>query len=99
FAMAFLRTRSLWLPIGMHFGWNFFQGTVFGLPVSGIQDFSVVVRSVLRGPHALTGGAYGPEDSATCAAVLLLGFPVLFLCTPQRAAHLKQSSQTEPPRI
>lgn len=99
FAIAFLRTRSLWLPIGIHFGWNFFQGTVFGLPVSGIQDFSVVVRSALHGSHALTGGAYGPEDSATCAVVLLLGFPILFLCTPIGAAHSKQSSEAERPRI
>ena len=98
-AMAFLRTRSLWLPIGIHFGWNLFQGTVFGLPVSGIQDFSVVVRSVLRGSHALTGGAYGPEDSATCAVVLLLGFPVLYLCTLQRATQAKRGSEAEPPRI
>src|SRR6516165_4879743 len=98
FAIAFLRTRSLWLPIGIHFGWNLFQGTVFGLPVSGIQDFSVIVRSALHGSHALTGGAYGPEDSATCAIVLLLGFPVLLLCTPARA-HAKQSSEAEPPRI
>jgi len=99
FAVAFLRTRSLWLPIGIHFGWNLFQGTVFGLPVSGIQDFSVIVRSVLRGSHVLTGGAYGPEDSATCAVVLLLGFPILYLCTPQRAPRTKQSSEPEPPRI
>jgi membrane protease YdiL (CAAX protease family) len=99
FAVAFLRTRSLWLPIGMHFGWNLFQGAVFGLPVSGIQDFSVVVRSVLRGSHALTGGAYGPEDSATCAVILLLGFPILYFCTSQRASLAKRSSEPEPPRI
>lgn len=99
FAIAFLRTRSLWLPIGIHFGWNFFQGTVFGLPVSGIQDFSVVIRSALHGSHALTGGAYGPEDSATCAVVLLLGFAVVVLCTPTRAAEAKQGSEAELPRI
>src|SRR3970282_2242046 len=34
-AYAWLRTRRLWLPIGLHLGWNFFQGTVFGLSVSG----------------------------------------------------------------
>lgn len=74
FAYAYLRTRTLWLPIGMHFGWNFFLGVIYGLPVSGLRDFSVVVRSTARGSTLLTGGAYGIEASLTGTVVLLLGF-------------------------
>jgi hypothetical protein len=74
FAYAFLRTRTLWLPFGMHFGWNFFLGVVYGLPVSGIHDFSIVVRSTARGSKLLTGGSYGIESSLTGALVILLGF-------------------------
>jgi membrane protease YdiL (CAAX protease family) len=74
FAYAYLRTRTLWLPIGMHFGWNFFLGVVYGLPVSGIRDFSIVVRSTAHGPRLLTGGPYGLEASLTGTLVLLLGF-------------------------
>jgi len=74
FAYAYLRTRTLWLPIGMHFSWNFFLGVVYGLPVSGLRDFSIVVRSTAHGSHILTGGAYGLEASLPGTLVLLLGF-------------------------
>ncbi len=74
FAYAYLRTRTLWLPIGMHFGWNLFLGVVYGLPVSGIRDFSIVLRSSAHGSRLLTGGGYGIEASLPGTLVLLLGF-------------------------
>lgn len=74
FAYAYLRTKTLWLPIGMHFSWNFFLGVVYGLPVSGLRDFSIVVRSTAHGPRILTGGAYGIEGSLPGTLVLLVGF-------------------------
>lgn len=74
FAYAYLCTRTLWLPIGMHFSWNFFLGVVYGLPVSGLRDFSIVVRSTAHGSHILTGGTYGLEASLPGTLVLLLGF-------------------------
>ena len=42
FAYAFHRSGQLWLPIGLHLGWSFFEGPVFGFPVSGLQTFSVL---------------------------------------------------------
>ncbi len=81
FALGRLRTGSLWFSCGLHFGWNLFQGAVFGLPVSGLSEFSTVVTASAQGPTALTGGAYGPEGSATCAIVLVMAFPLLWLTT------------------
>jgi membrane protease YdiL (CAAX protease family) len=72
-AVAYLRTRTLWLPFGIHFGWNFALGFVFGLPVSGLNDFSVLVNGSIRGPQWLTGGAYGLENSGAAAILLVLG--------------------------
>lgn len=84
FAYAYLRTRSLWLPFGMHFGWNFFLGVVYGLPVSGIRDFSIVVRGTAHGSRLLTGGPYGIEASLTGAVMIVLGFLlVAWAPTPQ----------------
>lgn len=77
FAVAYLRTRTLWLPFGIHFGWNFFLGVVYGLPVSGIKDFSVVVRATAHGPRILTGGPYGLEASLTGSVVILVGIITL----------------------
>ena len=61
--MAFILARSLWLPIGLHFAWNFTQGPLLGFPVSGM-DAGGLQRIVDAGPAWLTGGAYGPEAGA-----------------------------------
>ena len=59
-AFGYLRTRQLWLPIGLHIGWNFFLGPVFGFPVSGLEPFHLLGLNV-SGPDLITGGAFGPE--------------------------------------
>jgi hypothetical protein len=71
-AVAYLRTRTLWFPFGIHFGWNFALGFVFGLPVSGLSDFSVLVHGSIRGHQWLTGGAYGLENSGAAAILMVL---------------------------
>jgi hypothetical protein len=84
FAIARIRSGSLWLSFGLHFGWNFFQGAVYGLPVSGLREFSSVVKATAHGSPALTGGSYGPEASAICTMVLVAGFPLLWWLSPTR---------------
>ena len=69
FAYAYLATGCLWVPIALHFSWNFFQGAVFGFPVSGMPAHGLFsVQST--GPAVLTGGAFGPEAGATGLAAL-----------------------------
>jgi CAAX protease family protein len=82
-SVAYLRTRALWLPWGIHFAWNAALGLVFGLPVSGIQLFNVVIRATATGPRWLTGGTYGPEASLPGASVVLIGL-LLIWCVPLR---------------
>lgn len=77
FAIAYLKFRTLWLPWGMHFGWNFSLGVVYGLPVSGLSLFSVVIKSSATGPALLTGGAYGIEASLTGAVAIVVGLAVV----------------------
>ncbi len=60
-AVAYLRTRALWLPIGMHFAWNFIQGYGLGLPVSGMVFPKRFFEADVHGLVWLTGGKYGPE--------------------------------------
>jgi membrane protease YdiL (CAAX protease family) len=59
---AYMVTRSLWLPIGLHAGWNFTQGAIFGVPVSGIAVHGLV-KAELSGPVLLSGGQFGLEAS------------------------------------
>jgi hypothetical protein len=60
YALAFLGSRAIWLPLGVHFAWNVVQGPVLGFPVSGLPG-SGVFRVLDHGPAWLTGGGYGPE--------------------------------------
>ncbi len=60
YAYAFIKTDKLWLPIGLHFSWNFFQSFVYGFPVSGFV-FEGLFEVNISGQELWTGGAYGPE--------------------------------------
>ncbi len=68
FGLLFHVTRSLPVCIGMHMGWNFTQGAVWGVPVSGIQDTGWLV-SVRPGPVWLSGGNFGAEASVVAVAL------------------------------
>ncbi len=78
FAVAYLRTRMLWLPIGIHFAWNFVQGFVLGLPVSGIVVPQSLLQAEPRGAVWLTGGAYGPEGGLLATATIIAVTVYLF---------------------
>ena len=82
-AAAYAATRSLWVPIGLHFGWNFTEGGIFGAAVSGGATKGLLnVRLV--GPDALTGGQFGPEASIAAVAVCFAAAFVLLVMTAQR---------------
>jgi membrane protease YdiL (CAAX protease family) len=73
----FLLRRTLWMIVGVHWAWNFFEGPVFGAPVSGSHAESILASSV-HGPILVTGGAFGPEAGVVC----------LCLCTAAGVAFL-----------
>ena len=72
-AVAYLRTRSLWFPLGVHWGWNWALGSLFGLPVSGLHLVSApLLKAHDAGPVWLTGGSYGLEGGLAGTIVLAL---------------------------
>ncbi len=83
-ALGWVRTRQLWLSIGLHIGWNFFEGTVFGFPVSGLNLFRLM-RHTASGPTWLTGGAFGPEAGLILLPVLAVGASLVWFYTRGRA--------------
>lgn len=71
--VAYLRTRSLWFPLGIHWSWNWALGTLFGLPVSGISIVRYpLIRGQDLGPAWLTGGNYGIEGGVACTVALVI---------------------------
>lgn len=73
-AVAYLRTRSLWFPLGVHWAWNWALGSLFGLPVSGITDLAPhpLLHGIDLGPAWLTGGSYGIEGGLACTITLIV---------------------------
>jgi membrane protease YdiL (CAAX protease family) len=68
---AYAATQRLWLPIGLHAGWNFTEGSIFGMTLSGNTMSVGLLRGSLSGPAVLTGGAFGPEASLVAVLVCL----------------------------
>jgi len=87
---AFALTGRLWLPIGIHAGWNFAEGSLFGTAVSGSPVGAALSTGSLVGPEILTGGRFGPEASIVTVIVLLVVTAFLLW----RVARLRRA---EPP--
>ncbi|HEY0545727.1 MAG TPA: type II CAAX endopeptidase family protein [Pyrinomonadaceae bacterium] len=79
-AVVYLRTRSMWLPLGVHWSWNWIMSAVLGLPVSGITSITPtpLLRATDLGPAWLTGGAYGIEGGAACTIAILLSTLIIW---------------------
>jgi uncharacterized protein len=69
---AFVVTKNLWFPIGLHFAWNFFEGPVYGTQVSGNAFGTSAIAAHVSGPIWLTGGAFGPEAGAAAVVTALV---------------------------
>lgn len=75
---GYIFTKSLWLPIGLHFSWNFFLGPVLGFEVSGLS-FQGIINQSVTGPVWLTGGQFGMEGSLLLTLVIVLAIlPIFF---------------------
>ncbi|MCA1590082.1 MAG: CPBP family intramembrane metalloprotease [Acidobacteria bacterium] len=73
FGIAYLKTRDLWLPFGAHLSWNWVQGSILGIEVSGLTDIAPapLMQEIDGGPYWLTGGEYGIEGGLACTAALI----------------------------
>ena len=76
-AVAYTASRHLWLPIGIHIGWNFTEGSIFGVAVSGRHALPSLFHGTLTGPPLATGGSFGLE--ASVFAVLVCCVASVFL--------------------
>lgn len=79
FAYMFDVTKSLWLPIGYHITWNFFQGNVFGFAVSGLEPNSIYHIEEQTTNTLWTGGSFGLEGGFLATLVIVIGFFITYL--------------------
>ncbi len=78
-AFGFILTGDLAIPIGIHITWNFFEGPVFGFPVSGGLNGAYFFKIQQSGPVVMTGGAFGPEAGLIGLAAITLGLALIWL--------------------
>ncbi|GLW25548.1 CPBP family intramembrane glutamic endopeptidase [Microbispora triticiradicis] len=86
-AAAYAATRTLWVPIGVHFGWNFAAAGIFGTEVSGNGATQGLLHGVTSGPALLTGGDFGPEASPY-AVVFGLLLTLVFMWLAHRRGNV-----------
>lgn len=86
FGCMFVKTKNLWMPIGYHITWNYFQGNVFGFAVSGINPHGVYIINSLK-DNILTGGAFGPEAGILTTIVIALGIIIVWKMPMKKEAQ------------
>ena len=88
FGMAYAYHQTIWVPIGMHWAWNYLEGGVFGCAVSGTPlDYRSLITPKISGTDLLSGGAFGPEASLICVAIgigISIVYTVLYIKKKKR---------------
>ncbi|MDR3597894.1 type II CAAX endopeptidase family protein [Clostridium sp.] len=81
----FIKTKNIWMCIGYHITWNYFQGDVFGFLVSGNATDSIyTVRTI--SPNIINGGSFGPEGGIVVTILLLLTIFLVYKFLPYSEA-------------
>jgi membrane protease YdiL (CAAX protease family) len=96
---GYVLTGRLAIPIGLHITWNFFQGNVFGFPVSGLEPLGATFISIEQsGPSLWTGGIFGPEAGLLEIVAAVTGGLLILLWVRTRSGNAApQTSIAEPP--
>ena len=87
--VAYIYSRSLWLPIAIHFAWNFMQSGIFGAITSGNEKTNSLLTIQLTGSKFITGGAFGPEGTIQAIIFCLIATMVLMYLNTKRNKLIK----------
>lgn len=79
FGTVFMYNRSLWLPIALHFAWNFTQSGIFGAITSGNEKTNSLLTAKIQGPEIITGGLFGPEGSIQAIVICFIAAVIVLI--------------------
>jgi hypothetical protein len=100
FGAAYLKSRDIWFPFGLHLMWNWIQGSVFGIEVSGIKHLvkAPLMLEVDNGPNWVTGGEYGIEGGIVTTVAILLSIAAIYILPfPKPNPRLLEMTSNENP--
>lgn len=86
---AYIYSRNLWLPIAIHFAWNFMQSGIFGAATSGNEKTNSLLTTHFTGPEIITGGAFGPEGTIQAIIFCLIATIILMTLNTKRNKLIK----------
>nr|WP_278189690.1 CPBP family intramembrane glutamic endopeptidase [Brevibacterium sp. ZH18] len=92
---AYMATRRLWVPIGLHFGWNIAAGGIFSTEVSGANTPQGLLDATMSGPVLLTGGDFGPEGSVFSIAICILAGAIFVWMAHRRGTILPSRNRRQ----
>ncbi|MBN1211551.1 MAG: CPBP family intramembrane metalloprotease [candidate division Zixibacteria bacterium] len=97
---TFMYTRRLWMVWGLHFGWNYVQDSVFGMPNSGMTEMPSWIKPTVTGPEWFTGGAFGVEASYLLVLFCAIaGIFILYKVAKKNQIALPMWRRKKPPPV
>lgn len=89
FGAIFIYSRDLWLPIALHFAWNFTQSGIYGAITSGNEKTKSLLEAKIQGPEFITGGEFGPEGSIQAIVFCLIVTIILLVLNHKENKMIK----------
>lgn len=89
FGAIFIYSRNLWVPIALHFAWNFTQSGIFGAITSGNEKTNSLLEAKIQGPTFITGGEFGPEGSIQAIIICLIATVILLVLNAKQKKIIK----------
>jgi membrane protease YdiL (CAAX protease family) len=93
-SLAYVKTRSLWMPYGIHVGWNLGLGFVFGFPLSGI-DLASLWTTGIAGRETILGGGYGPEGGFLATFIFATAALIVHKHASIKRAQISEGGSTK----
>jgi len=90
--LAYIYSRSLWLPIAIHFAWNFTQSGIFGTVTSGNETMNGLLTTKITGAELITGGNFGPEGTIQAAIFCLIASGVFIYLNMKNGKFIKHQT-------
>lgn len=94
FGIMTYKSGNLWMAIGYHITWNYFQGNIFNIEVSGSAYGRGLIKSIRVEDNLLNGGAFGIEGGLICTLLLIITIIYFGFFYKKEKSYLNKKKRT-----